>query len=314
MNSKIKVSPMYGVVGCGVVGSAVIAGLEKNQHDWWGYDPQVHDTRYKFGSVFKTQPPSLDLAETATIFLCLPTLASDIDEGYNLGPLVSALNWLAQEEYQGTVIVVSTVSSEDFHYLLRYSSNKKAAYSLFVSPEFLTAKNANKDFYEPGSPVVYGPTVTVEAQPMVEESLKAPRSPGTKFFNMTAVECCLLKTWRNVALAQKLLTANMIYFDARLQGLGAECAQQLVDQVFSDSRLKTEEHYTKVGNEEQTLGFAGACLPKDLEAMALSMPNNAMRNYLEAAQRLNNGFRTMYDTSIDLNNLIKVETTHEKRI
>jgi UDP-glucose 6-dehydrogenase len=300
-----KVSAMYGVVGCGVVGSAVVKGLEANQHNWWGYDPQVHDTKYKFGSVFKTRPPSLDLMETTAVFLCLPTLASELDEGYNLGPLVSVLHWLAKEEYQGTVVVVSTVSADDFQYLLTYSSSKKAAYSLFVSPEFLTARNANNEFYAPESSVVYGPTVNVDAQPMIEEILLAPRSPGTEFINMTATECCLLKTWRNVALAQKLLTANMIYFDARLQGLGAECAQQLVDQVFSDPRLKTEEHYTKVGNEEQTLGFAGACLPKDLEAMALAMPNNAMRNYLEAAQSLNNGFRTMYDTSIDLNNLTK---------
>ena len=288
--------PMYGVVGCGVVGSAVVHGLETNEHDWWGYDPLIHDTKYKFGSVFKTRPPSLDLTETTAIFLCLPTLASELDEGYNLGPLVSALNWLVQEEYQGTVIVVSTVSADDFHYLLRYSSGKKAAYSLFVSPEFLTARNANNEFYTPESPVVYGPTVTVDAQPMIEEVLLAPRSPSTEFVNMTAVECCLLKTWRNVALAQKLLTANMIYFDARLRGLGAEGAQQLVGLIFSDSRLKTEEHYTKVGNEEQTLGFAGACLPKDLQAMALSMPNEAVRNYLEAAHNLNNVFRTMSDT------------------
>jgi UDP-glucose 6-dehydrogenase len=301
MNSKkeVKVDAMYGVVGCGVVGLAVVAGLEKNQHDWWGYDPQVHDTRYKFGSVFKTKPPSLDLAETTAVFLCLPTLASDLDEGYNLGPLVSTLNWLSQEEYPGTVVVVSTVSSEDFQYLLRYSSDKKAAYSLFVSPEFLTAKSANKDFYDPVAPVVYGPAVT-KAQPMVEESLKAPRSPYTDFLNMTAAECCMLKTWRNVALAQKLLTANMIYFDARLQGLGAECSQQLVDQVFSDPRLKTEEHYTRVGSEEQTLGFAGACLPKDLEAMILRLPNNAIRGYLESAQHLNNMLRTLVDVSTDL--------------
>ncbi len=310
MDSKeeAKVNAMYGVVGCGVVGSAVVKGLEANEHDWWGYDPQVHDTRYKFGSVFKTQPPSLDLAETTAVFLCLPTLASDLDEGYNLGPLVSSLNWLAQEEYQGTVIVVSTISSEDFHYLLRYSSNKNAAYSLFVSPEFLTAKSANKDFYEPGRPVVYGPTVTADAQPMIEEALKAPRSPYTDFFNMTAAECCMLKTWRNVALAQKLLTANMVYFDARLQGLGAECSQQLVDQIFSDPRLKTEEHYTRVGNEEQTLGFAGACLPKDLEAMILRLPNNAIRGYLESAQHLNNMLRTLVDVSTDLD-----QTTTENK-
>lgn len=287
---------MYGVVGCGVVGSAVIGGLESNEHDWWGYDPEVHNTDYKFGSVFKTLPPSLDLSETTAVFLCLPTLASPLDGGYNLGPLVSTLHWLAQEEYQGTVVVMSTVSADDFHYLLRYSSDKKAAYSLFVSPEFLTARNAIEDFYYPGTPVVYGPTVTEDARPMVEEILAAPRTWDTEFLNMTATECCLLKTWRNVALAQKLLTANMIYFDARLQGLGSEAAQQLVDTIFSDPRLKTEEHYTKVGNEEQTLGFAGACLPKDLEAMALSMPNEAVRSYLEAAHRLNNVFRTMSDT------------------
>lgn len=287
---------MYGVVGCGVVGSAVIRGLENNEHDWWGYDPEVHDTTYKFGSVFKTRPPSLDLTETTAVFLCLPTLASDLDEGYNLGPLVSTLNWLAQEEYQGTVVVVSTVSAEDFHYLLRYSGSKSAAYSLFVCPEFLTARNANEEFYEPDTPIVYGPTVTSDARPLIEEILAAPRIEDAEFLNMTAAECCLLKTWRNVALAQKLLTANMIYFDAKLQGLNAWDAQQLVDLVFSDARLKTEEHYTKVGNNEQTLGFAGACLPKDLEAMSLSMPNEAIRNYLEAAHRLNNVFRTMSDT------------------
>lgn len=287
---------MYGVVGCGVVGSAVVQGLEANRHDWWGYDPQVHNTDYRFGSVFKVRPPSLNLKQTTAVFLCLPTLASELDEGYNLGPLVSTLNWLAQEEYSGVVVIMSTLSPTDALYLRLYSADKRSAYSLFVSPEFLTAKNAAKEFYASKSPVVYGPLVDSEVQLLAEEVLRAPRSPNTKFINRTVSECCLLKTWRNVALAQKLLTANLIYFDARLQSLGAEDAQRLVDMVFSDPRLKTEEHYTKVGNEEQTLGFAGACLPKDLEALALSTPNEAVRRYLDAAHHLNNVFRTMSDT------------------
>jgi UDP-glucose 6-dehydrogenase len=288
---------MYGVVGCGVVGSAIINGLEKNGHDWWGYDTEVHNTHYRFGSVFKIHPPGADIMDTTAIFLCLPTLASSKDGGYNLEPLTSTLNWLAQEEYQGIVVLVSTVSADDASHLSRYSANRSATFSLFVSPEFLTARNSIEEFYTPEHPVVYGPLVGDDAKFQIEEVLRAPRSAYSEFRNMTVDECCLLKTWRNVALGQKLLMANLIYFSARTQGLSAQKSQQLVDLVFSDARLKTEGYYTKVGNEEQSLGFAGACLPKDLEAMILSTPHNAMRNYLEAAQRLNNGFRTMYDTA-----------------
>ncbi len=286
---------MYGVIGCGVVGSAIIQGLLTNGHSWWEVD-------------LNTPRPNKDtLAVTTAVFLSLPTNPSEKDKGYDLGPLVSNLNWLIDSEYQGVVVLVSTVSPDDADFLVKYGNKKGATYTFIVSPEFLTAKNATNDlYYTNGGVVYYGPVIeNVEARLLIEEILSAPRSrfPYHRFVNRSIAECCLLKTWRNVALAQKLLTAKMIYFTARNSGISATASQDLVDEVFDDKRLKTEKCYSKARGEDGSLGFAGACLPKDLAAMILSLPNNAIRNYLEAAQHLNNMLRTLSDPSTDRTNL-----------
>ncbi len=284
---------MFGVIGCGVVGRAIIHGLTVNKHKWWGYDVEQPET---ISCNVTKKPSKTILSKTSAVFLAVPTQPSETAKGYLLKPLLSALDLLIDYEYQGVVVVVSTIGPADADLLVAYGNENKATYTFLVCPEFLTAKNAFKDFYCPeGSMVYYGPSIPVKARPFVEDILCAPRHPSVTYKNMSTAECCLIKTWRNIALAQKLLTANMIYFSARNRNIEANRAQAVVDEVFNDNRLRTPTPYVKVGNDDGGLGFAGACLPKDLAAMIWSMPNNAIRSYLEAAQHLNNMLRNLTD-------------------
>lgn len=249
----------YGVIGYGVVGGAIVAGFKKNGHEVAIYDK------------FKTGYQSLTgILSTEVVFVAVPTPPGGA--GYDLYNVKAVLGMLCAKEYLGVVVLVSTLNPGDYKILQRYIKEWGGRLHLVVSPEFLTEKNAEADFYY-GDFVIYGPHLSKRIDDVVEEALGACRNTTPNITRMPADMCYLIKTHTNLALAMKLASANLIYLEARRNGLSKENAQKAVDVVYSDPRLESSQSYHTVGNLEKTMGFGGMCLPKDLAAKAAKFGN-----------------------------------------
>ncbi|MBI2768366.1 MAG: hypothetical protein HYX47_01980 [Burkholderiales bacterium] len=264
----------FGVIGFGVLGKALVAGYERNGHQPLIYDPNVPH--------FNEIHPAL--CQCLAIAIAVPTQPGP--DGYDLREVKSALNLLARIGYRGVVVVVSTIGPRDVRTLEHFARQLYARYSIAVSPEFLTEANASADFY--GQRVVYFGSVSTSTDDIeLRRCLEACRGGGVQLRELSAEQCCLIKTHRNLALALKLTSANLAYLEAVENGLDAEQAQGIVDAVFDDPRLHSQAAYHTVGNSEGTMGFAGKCLEKDLAAKASGIADSVSKDLLAALLRFN---------------------------
>lgn len=278
-------SNIWGVIGCGTVGTAIAEGLERNRSTWWAYD--IESKKDKVYSRKNINVLQVDVVQkTNAIFIALPTPASasrSEPSGYDLTAVVKTLLWLKRVQFTGTAILVSTIGVGDLTRI--YSQLNGCPFTLVMSPENLTANRAGKEWFY--GDVVYSSHQTCAHQ-VIKDAAAASRSQYSKVKRLPVSELELVKTWTNVALATKLLVANSIYLEAMsITGMTSENAQEIVHQVFSDPRLKTAQAYHTVGNHEGTLGFAGACLPKDLKAKANSHRSPVVAEWLQSMSDLN---------------------------
>ena len=268
----------YGIVGMGVVGSSVAAGFYKNNTaDYWTYD---------------TKNPSVgmpsDLKNTTAIFVCVNTPAAR--NAYQDANLSGALHYLNSRKYKGLVILLSTISYCQYNEMLLDLGG--VSFTLMVSPEFLTAKYANNDFYY-SHKVLYGPWINKSTDNKFKQAMMDCKDNPIRFDRRSISECFAIKTGRNLALFMKLLTANIIYNEAREHGMDKETCQSVVAMVFDDPRLATEIRYNKVGNHEHTMGIAGECLPKDVQAKGYSQDTHLVNEVIMKLVELNRHFRTI---------------------
>ena len=76
------------------------------------------------------------------VFLCLPTPYDHGLQDYDLKPLDDVISKLSELEYSGIILIKSTVNPGTCEYFsIKYSN-----INIIHNPEFLTARNASKDF------------------------------------------------------------------------------------------------------------------------------------------------------------------------
>lgn len=266
----------YGIIGLGTVGKAVLAGFQRNKIDCWTFDKKIN-----------VGPNTYKLNKTKVVFICVntPSKGGQYDT-YNLR---EALEYLTVYDYKGVVVVVSTIGYKQFSIL--YNEFKGFKFNLIVSPEFLTAKNAEDDFYFGNANILYGPWINKTVDDIFRKAMKSCKSPYLSFDRRSIAECLAIKTGTNLALFIKLISANMIYSEALDQALTRKQAQSIVDTIFSDPRLESRVNYHTIGNNEGTLGIGGACLPKDVQAKQSSQSNHIERVVIDDLVELNNHYR-----------------------
>ena len=269
----------FGIIGFGVLGKALMAGYSRN-----GYQPLIYDVNV---------PPFNELhpafRQCIAVSVAVPTPPGP--DGYDLAHVKSALNFLASFSYEGVVVLMSTIAASDVRHLKYLISSIDARYSIAVSPEFLTEANANDDFYN-HRVVYFSPVLPASAVTALRRCLVECRGVGVQLQELTAEQCCLIKTHRNLALALKLTSANLTYLEAIANGLDAKQAQGIVDAVFEDPRLRSQSAYHTVGNSEGSMGFAGKCLEKDLTAKANGINDQVSQDLLLALLRFNQHARS----------------------
>jgi nucleotide sugar dehydrogenase len=119
-----------GVVGCGIVGGAMLEFFETAKIDVACYDK------------FKQEISDFDvLLNTDVLFLCLPTQYDEELKAYDYTAIHDVMGTLCDHKYGGLVVFRSTVTPGT-------TMKLRAQYALDICyyPEFLSAKTAYEDF------------------------------------------------------------------------------------------------------------------------------------------------------------------------
>ncbi len=229
-----------GVVGLGIVGSAVQHGFEK-----LGHSVRVHDIRLDTSLT--------DVLDTEVVYLCVPTPRAD-DGRCDISIIETVVSDLLEtHNYQGVVAVKSTVEPGTTVSFQKQFENDKIAHV----PEFLRERVAIADFIENHDICVIG-TESDEVFELIKESHgHYPKN----FIKLSPTEAEVAKYFNNVYNAALITFANAFY--EVCQTVGADYGRIKAAMVQRDH---ISNKYLDCNDNLR--GFGGMCLPKDTSALA----------------------------------------------
>ena len=241
-----------GIVGCGVIGSALKVWLEENNA---GCDIKVSDPYKGYND---------DLSEVDIVFISIHIPTED-DNTQNLSVLREIIRNLPDVPiYIRTTLIPGTCDT------LSKEFNKR----VYFLPEFLTERTAKDDF---------------KIQPMVfcgDVELLKKVFVGKEYIVTTSMEAELAKYAHNVFGALKVTYFNGIYELAEKYGCDFENIRKA---VFLSGYIN--EMHTAVPGPDGKFGYGGKCFPKDVNAFIDFTKNTEFGNLIKEIQLNNNNYR-----------------------
>jgi UDPglucose 6-dehydrogenase len=234
-----------GVIGCGVVGSAVA--------DCFG----AHFGIIRYDKFKEVGTLAAVVAYADMVFVCVPT--ETVEGMQNLEPLQDVLTRLTALKFRGPVVVKCTVVPGTM-------DRMQAAFPdliLVHNPEFLTEANARKDFVNQNVVLISG---EVHASDLVKVAYRKalPRATIQWYSDFKVTE--LGKYVHNCFLATKVAFMNEIYDYAK--SIGAQ--YELVAAAACSQGVIGTSHM-KVPGPDGKRGYGGMCFPKDTTALVNSV-------------------------------------------
>jgi len=267
---------MIGIVGQGFVGNAVYQKF-KNYYDVLTNDLDENKSTATLENL--TQMCS-------TIFLCLPTpMKSDgkCDTSI-LEKVLDTIDLLTDNlETKKTIVIKSTIppgTTEKFN--KRYES-----LDIVFNPEFLTERNAVKDYENQNRIILGGPRpATTELKQIFSKVF-----PKAHIIKTDSTHAEMVKYLTNSFLATKVSFANEIYQLCDKLNIDYD---KVVEYATLDERLG-KSHWGVPGHDGD-FGFGGHCFPKDLAALLhLSVELGTINNVLLATSNTNDEVRKFRD-------------------
>ena len=261
-----------GVIGLGVVGNAVYQSLLKRELNVVGYD------KYKNGGIGTFE----SMSTTDLIFLCLPTPYSDERCEYDKTSIYEVCRQLAAINYEGIVVLKSTVEPETTDTLAR-------VYNLCMlhNPEFLTAKTSCEDF-DKQSHIVLGRTSQL-SNVCVEKCVEFYKSlfPDAVISISNSNESELMKLAVNNFYSVKIQFFNELFILSK--NINADYAK--VREMMLKNNWINPMHTTVPGPDGK-LSYGGMCFPKDTNALLqYMMRKNSPHEVLKATVAERNTMR-----------------------
>lgn len=227
-----------GIIGLGIVGSAVKIAFEQNGHTVYSYD--------KKDSTSSVQ----DLMCTDCIFVCVPT--DTVDQKCDISQVVNVVAELSDYSYQGLVIIKSTVAPGTTQNLI----DQYPLLRVCFVPEFLRQDHAVDDFTHNHQALIVGTWSQQDFDQVVR--LHSMYSQQAHMISPTEAE--LTKYFVNVYNCLRIVFANNFY---------KVCHHYKADY---DKVLAAAVSRPAVGHahylacNETMQGYSGKCLPKDIKA------------------------------------------------
>ena len=263
-----------GIVGAGIVGSAIKSGFEAIA------DIKIYD-KYKSG--YNTLEEVCTQSEY--IFLALPTPfsfktnkidLSIIDE--NIEEIVKHIN-----STNKILIIKSTVVPGT---TIAYQKKYPNTHFVF-NPEFLRESSYIEDFKNPDRTVI-GATNAQVALRML--GLYTKRFPGTKIFRTDPTTAEMVKLFANCLLAN-IITFNNVMYDI-CQSLNISY-EETAKMVVEDRRLHSLSNYFEVTSSR---GWGGKCFPPNINNLIGKAKDlNVDVSFLDKVWTENLRMRKIYD-------------------
>lgn len=223
-----------GIVGLGIVGTAVRAGLQI-----LGHRIVCHD--------IKDNTRLSDVISTEVCFLCVPT-PSKLDGSCDISIVESVVKDLDSLKYKGLITIKSTVTPGTTRNLQEQYPNLQ----LCFVPEFLRERCASEDFINNHDICVVGATSEESYRKILDAHGFLPK----KFIRTSETEAELVKYFNNVYNATLITFANSFY---------ELCKGLDVNYTNVKNAVVNREHINDIylNCDEDLRGFGGMCLPKD---------------------------------------------------
>jgi UDPglucose 6-dehydrogenase len=229
--------PRIGIMGLGVVGSAVRGYFEAQ-----GHRPRLYDPYLALGS-------RQEINKARVIFVCVPTPYRE-HGGFDPSAVEEAIALLKPEKI---VVIKSTVLPGTTDALQRRHPDQRVLFN----PEFLREATAYEDFFRPDRQIV---GCTDLSWPVAGEVMALlPKAPFMRV--VAAAEAEMSKYVTNAFLAVKVSFANEIYDLCTALGINHEAVRPL---VAADARIGPS-HLDVFYDGYR--GYGGKCLPKDIRSL-----------------------------------------------
>ena len=258
---------MIGIVGNGFVGNAVYQNLRDR-------------VKCKVYDVDKNRSLNTldEVIEQDFIFVCLPTPMS-MDGSCDLSILDKFFENLP-EHIASTFVLKSTVP-------IGTTKKYTERHNVIHNPEFLTARNAIKDYANAERNIVGGDSYLCEE--FVQFFTKYfPHIPS---IIVESDESEAIKYFSNTFLAYKVAYFNKIYDFCEATGMNYK---NVCYGVTADSRIG--KSHTKVPGIDNDRGFGGTCFPKDINSLIVQMESNGVNaDMLKEVWKYNQEIRSVID-------------------
>ena len=228
-----------GIIGLGVVGSAINTGFER-----LGHTILIHDIKLKTNVN--------DILSCEIVFLCVPTPQGN-DGSCDTKIIQGVLQELSVNDFKGIVAIKSTVECGFTQTAIDQYKNL----TLCFVPEFLRERCAVDDFISNHNLLAVGTHDKFVFDKVVEAHGHYPKDT----VRLKPTEAEILKYYNNVFAAYKIIFANiMSEVCTKL-----DCDYTTVKDAFVKFG-RCKDTYLDVN--ENLKGYGGMCLPKDVKAMS----------------------------------------------
>jgi UDPglucose 6-dehydrogenase len=261
-----------GIIGQGFVGSAVYKKF-KNYYDVFTFDIDQSKCNSNKDFLFEN---------CEIIFVCLPTPMNS-DESCNIDLVENTIKEINNLTKNKIVIVKSTIIPGTTEYFNKTYSNLTVVFN----PEFLTEKNADKDYNSQTRIILGGPRPATTKLKQVFSNV----FPDAHIIKTDSTHAEMVKYVTNTFLSVKVSFANEIYQLCSSLNIDYD---KVIEYATYDQRIGTS-HWAVPGPDGD-FGFGGHCFPKDLSALIhLSQKHDCIHEVLLATKNTNLKVRTNKD-------------------
>ena len=233
---------MIGIIGQGFVGNAIYEKFK-------GF--YVINT-YDLDSE-KCNSSERETLDNDIVFICLPT-PMNVNGSCNVTLVESAVKRCFDFGVAKTLVIKSTVSPGT----TRRLNEEYPSMDIIFNPEFLTERNAVKDYENQSRIVLGGPRPSTTKLKQIFSKV----FPNANIIKTDSTHAEMVKYMTNSFLATKVSFANEMY--QICEGLGIDY-DKVVEYSIQDDRLG-HSHWNVPGHDGD-FGYGGHCFPKDVKAL-----------------------------------------------
>lgn len=263
------------IIGHGFVGKAVDYGFPNCE-------------KVIIDPIYNTKIEDLKDAGIDAVFISVPTPMGE--DGSIDSSIVESCFYYLEENLTCPIILKSTVTPDVVSKLVE-KNEKRFVYN----PEFLTERNANRDFVEAELHIFGGNPETV--QTVIELYLgysSCDINVHTKILRMSAIEASFVKYGINNFLTAKVVWFNQLY--DIIQSYGDVSFETVRKGITADSRIGIS--HSNVPGHDGRRGFSGACFPKDaISFLRFTEQNHYDFSMLREVIKKNQEYRSNLDLS-----------------